>query len=97
MAGKRGPGERRALVLYAPLVLVLTLTRRAMLPAQYRALRAGLYGASVLLSCFLMLVFMTYNVRRLRSWACLGWFLKAISGIPYLCGRRWRCCRTLSL
>jgi len=31
------------------------------LPAHYRALRAGLYGASVLLSCFLMLVFMTYN------------------------------------
>ncbi|KAF9244898.1 copper transporter [Melanogaster broomeanus] len=30
-------------------------------PTHYRALRAGLYGASVFLSFFLMLVFMTYN------------------------------------
>jgi len=34
---------------------------RTALPAHYRTLRAVLYGASVLLSCFLMLVFMTYN------------------------------------
>jgi copper transporter 1 len=33
----------------------------AAIPVHFRALRAGLYGASVLLSCFLMLVFMTYN------------------------------------
>lgn len=39
------------------------------LPVHYRVLRATLYGASVLLACFLMLVFMTYNVRRL-PWAC---------------------------
>ncbi|KAI9572190.1 Ctr copper transporter [Boletus coccyginus] len=31
------------------------------IPACDRALRAVLYGASVFLSCFLMLVFMTYN------------------------------------
>ncbi|KAF9010734.1 copper transporter [Cyathus striatus] len=30
-------------------------------PTTYRALRAGLYGATVFLSFFLMLVFMTYN------------------------------------
>ncbi|KAH0827496.1 Ctr copper transporter family-domain-containing protein [Lanmaoa asiatica] len=34
---------------------------RAVIPMHYRTLRAVLYGASVLLSCFLMLVFMTYN------------------------------------
>jgi len=35
--------------------------RRTTIPVHYRTLRAGLYGVSVLLSCFLMLVFMTYN------------------------------------
>lgn len=43
------------------------------LPVHFRVLRAVLYGASVLLSCFLMLVFMTYNVR--HSWGVLGRFL----------------------
>ncbi|KAJ7028312.1 Ctr copper transporter [Mycena alexandri] len=31
------------------------------IPLHYRALRAALYGASIFLSFFLMLVFMTYN------------------------------------
>jgi copper transporter 1 len=34
---------------------------RTTLPVHYRALRAVLYGASMSLSAFLMLVFMTYN------------------------------------
>jgi len=34
---------------------------RAVIPAHYRALRSALYGVSVLLGCFLMLVYMTYN------------------------------------
>lgn len=41
--------------------------RRAAIPVHYRTLRAVLYGASVFLSCFLMLVFMTYNVRRQKG------------------------------
>lgn len=36
---------------------------RYKVPAPARALRAALYGSTVFLSFFLMLVFMTYNVR----------------------------------
>lgn len=70
--------------------------RRAALPVHYRTLRAVLYGASVLLSCFLMLVFMTYNVRRLAP-IVSSWFLTLGSGVPHLCGRCRRCHRALSL
>ncbi|KAG6378196.1 Ctr copper transporter [Boletus reticuloceps] len=38
-----------------------THRRGAAIPPHYQTLRAVLYGASVLLSSFLMLVFMTYN------------------------------------
>jgi len=55
-SGRSTPGEDAALLS----------GRRAkqtgdVVPTHYRALRAGLYGASVFLSFFLMLVFMTYN------------------------------------
>lgn len=36
---------------------------RTPVPLVSRAIRASLYGATVFLSFFLMLVFMTYNVR----------------------------------
>lgn len=41
----------------------LTVICRTPVPFVARASRALLYGASVFLSFFLMLVFMTYNVR----------------------------------
>ena len=59
------------------------------MPTRFRVVRAALYAASVFLSFFLMLVFMTYNV----SSSCLlsstaGSFL---IGIPHLCGGGWCC------
>lgn len=41
----------------------LSYACRSNIPIPPRALRAALYGATVFLSFFLMLVFMTYNVR----------------------------------
>lgn len=60
--------------MHVPCGALTTSFSRTTLPVHYRALRAVLYGASVSLSAFLMLVFMTYNVRRLSSWACGGGF-----------------------
>jgi copper transporter 1 len=43
---------------------LIPCTYRTPVPLVARSVRAILYGASVFLSFFLMLVFMTYNVRR---------------------------------
>ncbi|KAG8213675.1 Ctr copper transporter family-domain-containing protein [Butyriboletus roseoflavus] len=51
---------------------------RAAIPVHYRTLRAVLYGTLVLLSCFLMLVFMTYNaylIFAVVAGAAIGHFL----------------------
>ena len=45
-----------------PTNIVIFLPSRTPVPPITRALRAALYGATVFLSFFLMLIFMTYNV-----------------------------------
>ncbi|KAG7446643.1 Ctr-domain-containing protein [Guyanagaster necrorhizus] len=72
-------------------VLAKPLTGVAV-PPLYRALRATLYGVTVFLSFFLMLVFMTYNVRCLLSPSFLT---SSTLGIPYRCRRLGSCYRPL--
>ena len=58
-----GVARKQGFVRYnAPPLTLLTSLRRFTVPPLYRVIRAILYGTSVGLSFFLMLVFMTYNV-----------------------------------
>lgn len=57
-----GRSPRYLSFMIFPTQKMLTL-RRTRVPVLARTLRAVLYGATVFLSFFLMLVFMTYNVR----------------------------------
>jgi copper transporter 1 len=75
VSGRSTPGERGE---ETGLLSDRKARSGALLPAHFRALRAGLYGASVLLSCFLMLVFMTYNaylIFAVVAGAALGHYL----------------------
>ncbi len=67
---------------------------RTQLPLTARITRASLYGAQVFLSFFLMLVFMTYNVRShlVSITHCLT---ELQPGLPHPCHRGWCCPRAL--
>ena len=63
---------------------------RSTVPFASRILRAGLYGATVFISFFLMLVFMTYNVGGLPLSGLL-FFEFILLGLSYCRDCRWSC------
>ena len=68
------------------------ISSRTPVPPFTRALRAALYGATVFLSFFLMLIFMTYNVRsHFHFLVCLSLsyetLFRLISSLPWLLER----------
>ena len=58
--------------------LLSRLPRALQTPARLRLVRSGMYGAQVALSCFLMLVMMTYN-----AWLLGAIVLGAMAGAYY--------------
>ena len=65
------------------------LTSRTPVPPITRALRAALYGATVFLSFFLMLIFMTYNVRSHFTSAYVCHLMNTSIGLSHRCRGHW--------